>query len=404
MAASTSSAVVASARSSAYRPTSRWTRSTCSRVWVTARSPGRLLGAYTDQNWPPTPPSRSRGRSVAVVGTRPAMSRRSRSPPTWSRSSQGRSLCPSSTNGMTRGRVCTPVDSQRDGHSEVGAGRRSACRPGDAGMHAQRRRLRGARRPAHRGGLGPRRGRSRRRRRGRQHVRVRRAGQEGLHRRAARGGRPQGPRVRGAHPGRRRGRVHGGAVRREARLAAAGGRRRAGVRLLRVDVRPPHDDPRRWPRRVAYPRRPPEAAAAVAGRAAGCRRRRLDPGARGIAAGEPDSRIRAAGRAGPPRRPAVGAAEDRQRLRPAVLVLRDPDVPRRVPVAASRRRAGRGAVAGRRGRARGVPRQRELHVLRQGPRRPDPAGVAAAGARRGRRASSGFGCRTCSRPRSGPAC
>ncbi len=45
---------------------------------------------------------------------------------------------------------------------------------------------------------------------------------------------------------------------------------------------------------------------------------------------------------------------------------------------------GEARVAGRRGRPRGLPGQRELHVLRQGPRRPAAARDAAARARRRR--------------------
>ena len=55
------------------------------------------------------------------------------------------------------------------------------------------------------------------------------------------------------------------------------------------------------------------------------------------------------------------------------------------------------------GRARAVPRQRELDVLRQGPRRPPPARDAAARAGGASTASSGCASRTCSRPRCGPA-
>ena len=50
-----------------------------------------------------------------------------------------------------------------------------------------------------------------------------------------------------------------------------------------------------------------------------------------------------------------------------------------------------GALAGRAGRARAVPRQRELHVLRQGPRRPAAARDAAARAGGGRRRRAGAG-------------
>ena len=71
-------------------------------------------------------------------------------------------------------------------------------------VHPQRGRLRGAGRAPGGRGVDPRRRRRRRRRRGGQHLRLRRAGQEGLDRHAARGRRPQGDRP---HQGRRRGRA-----------------------------------------------------------------------------------------------------------------------------------------------------------------------------------------------------
>ena len=66
----------------------------------------------------------------------------------------------------------------------------------------------------------------------------------------------------------------------------------------------------------------------------------------------PGARQRAARHPRPARRPAVGAAEDRQRLRPAVRVLRHPDVPRRVRLPPPHRRrwprpAGWGSAASR---------------------------------------------------------
>ena len=79
----------------------------------------------------------------------------------------------------------------------------------------------------------------------------------------------------------------------------------------------------------------------------------------------------------------VGGAEDRLRLRPAVLVLRHPGLPRRVRVPPGGRGARRGPVAGLPGRHRDRAGERELHVLRQGPGRPAVAGEAAAPAGRG---------------------
>ena len=61
-------------------------------------------------------------------------------------------------------------------------------------------------------------------------------------------------------------------------------------------------------------------------------------------------------------------------------------------------------VAGRDRRARARPGQRELDVLRQGPRRPARARGAAAASWPRSTASSASGCPTCSRPSCGPAC
>ena len=87
----------------------------------------------------------------------------------------------------------------------------------------------------------------------------------------------------------------------------------------------------------------------------------------------------------------VRGAEARLRLRPALRVLRDPDLPRRVRLPPAGRGARRGAVAGLPGRHRAGAGQRELHLLRQGPRRPALAGEAAAAARRGRGHRPGAG-------------
>ena len=94
--------------------------------------------------------------------------------------------------------------------------------------------------------------------------------------------------------------------------------------------------------------------------------------------------------AAPAREGPDGPAQAGQRLRPALHVLRDPELPRLLRQPTPGRGAGRGALAGGRGRPRAVPGQRELHVLRQGPRRPAPAGdpAARAGRRRRRRAGA----------------
>ncbi|MFC7573322.1 hypothetical protein ACFQX8_13400 [Klenkia terrae] len=78
-------------------------------------------------------------------------------------------------------------------------------------------------------------------------------------------------------------------------------------------------------------------------------------------------------------------------LRPAVRVLRHPVLPRRLRVPPGGRGAGRGPVAGRAGRHRAGAGQRELHLLRQGPRRPADAGEAAAAAGRDPGAVAGPG-------------
>nr|BFE72231.1 hypothetical protein GCM10020092_055320 [Actinoplanes digitatis] len=64
IAASTSSAEYAIARSRGYAAASRYTASICSMVATTASGSERSEGTYTDQNWPPTPPARSRAMSV----------------------------------------------------------------------------------------------------------------------------------------------------------------------------------------------------------------------------------------------------------------------------------------------------------------------------------------------------
>ena len=81
-------------------------------------------------------------------------------------------------------------------------------------------------------------------------------------------------------------------------------------------------------------------------------------------------------------------AEDRVRLRPPVLVLRHPLLPRRVRLPPPARDLGRGPLAGRQRRPRAGPGQRELHLLRQGPGQPAAArgGPARPGRHRGDRA------------------
>ena len=153
------------------------------------------------------------------------------------------------------------------------------------------------------------------------------------------------------HEGGGRGRVPRRAVRRRAGHLAARGRRRARVRRLPRHRRPAALDPRRRGTAPAHAAGPAQAAPDLTGR----------PGRdHGLPAG--------------PRRSAQarhrpdGAAEAGVGLRPALHLLRDPDLPRLVRLPSPLRRARRGALAGRPGCPRAVPGQRELHVLRQGPR------------------------------------
>ena len=70
----------------------------------------------------------------------------------------------------------------------------------------------------------------------------------------------------------------------------------------------------------------------------------------------------------PAQRSAVGPAQARLRLRPPVQLLCHPGVPGCVPVPTGRRDRGRGPVAGAVRRPGGAAGQRELLLLRQGPR------------------------------------
>ena len=134
-------------------------------------------------------------------------------------------------------------------------------RPGHPRLRPQRGRLRGARRPARGRRLPPRRRPGRRRHRGGQHLRLRRGGQEGLRRHAARGLRPQGRRH---HQGGRRGRLPGRALRQGPRRVAARGRRRARLRRLPRHRRQLRVDPGRRAAPPAHPAGPPQAAADLA--------------------------------------------------------------------------------------------------------------------------------------------
>src|ERR1051325_11038390 len=83
----------------------RWTTSICSSVAWRAAGPGKMVGTYTDQNCPPTPPARRRGMSVTNRGLSwlqlAARSMASRAFPRL-RYCQGRSLWPSMSGTWRR--------------------------------------------------------------------------------------------------------------------------------------------------------------------------------------------------------------------------------------------------------------------------------------------------------------
>ncbi len=198
----------------------------------------------------------------------------------------------------------------------------------------------------------------------------------------------------GRHPGRGRGRLPGGAVRRRARRRRCPRPTRCSASTT-TPTSPPGCARSSPARRTTPTRRRTGASCCRSHPSTGRDRRRRGARPRSVGgrAGRDhrgrSARHRAAHRPAPARRRADGPAQAGQRVRPALLVLRDPELPRLVRLPAADRRARRGALAGRAGRARAVPGQRELHVLRQGPRRPAPPRDAAARARRGRRRGAG---------------
>ncbi len=245
--------------------------------------------------------------------------------------------------------------------------------PGHAGLRPQRGRFRGARGAADRGRLGADRGRRRQRRAG-EHLRLHPGGQAGVDHRAA-------LRRRVGRPGRRR-RLPGRALRRRTGRGAA---RDPGAQLRRL-----RRDRRQARRRAGRPQAPgargqgpPHPAAHHPGRTPA--RPASGPGGGSRRALDGSRRRRVPAAAVPRRR---GPAEDRVRLRPPVLLLRDPVLPRRVRLPPAARDPGRGALAGRQRRARAGAGQRELHLLRQGPGQPSAArgGAARPGRDRGHRA------------------
>ena len=164
---------------------------------------------------------------------------------------------------------------------------------------------------------------------------------------------------------------------------AARGRRRARLRLLRRHRRPARRRRRRPAGRAARPARPPHAAAGHARRSARPpRRRRACPGT-------PGCRPRRSAPASTTRRSPTSSSRpgcDRRCTFCAIPSFRGSFVSR--PPADVLAEAQWLAVD-RRARARAG--QRELDLLRQGPRRPARAGGAAAAAGRGRRHRAGPG-------------
>ena len=145
-----------------------------------------------------------------------------------------------------------------------------------------------------------------------------------------------------------------------------------------------------------HARRPPPAAADQPGRA------RAGPG--GAGAGRrlrrhPRPRRRPDRAAQAPRRRPGRAAQARLRLRPPLLVLRHPELPRRLRLAPAVRRPGRGPLARRARRAGAGPGQREL--ARRTARTSATCGCSRRCCPSSRRSSRGSGCPTCSRPRCG---
>ena len=173
----------------------------------------------------------------------------------------------------------------------------------------------------------------------------------------------------GPHARRRRGRLPGRALRQGPRRVAARGRRRARLRRLPRHRGPAAVDPGRRGAPPAHAAGPPQAAPDLTGcdaMRATCRpcRARLDRRHRRARAGERSARrTPAPGRWTRWLRSKLASGCDRRCSFCAIPSFRGSFVSRR-PL----RRAGRGALAGRRGRPRDLPGQREQHVVRQGPR------------------------------------
>ena len=228
------------------------------------------------------------------------------------------------------------------------------------------------------GGLPAGRGPGRRRHRGGQHLRVRRVGQEGLGRHPAGGRRPQG---------------HRSAPRPSSRSAAwpSATARSWPSSLPEADAVLGFDD---------YPDIAARLRSIVAGETHQAHtpqdRRKLLPitpveRALSTAAGRPATRpvppsLRRRLESGPTASLKLASGCDRRcsfcaipSFRGSFVSRRPSDVLQEAP------------LAGRAGRARAVPGQRELHVVRQGPRRPAAARDAAARAGRRRRRRAGAG-------------
>ena len=206
-------------------------------------------------------------------------------------------------------------------------------------------------------------------------------------------------------PGRRGRRLPGRALRQGPRRVAARGRRRARLRRLPRHRRPAALDRGGGDPPRAHPAGPPPAAADLAGRP----RRVRDLGARPRRRTAAPTRSvgcpghRPARRTPPARRRPDGPAQAGQRLRPPLLVLRDPQLPRLVREPPARATCSQEAAVAGRPRASGS--------CSSSARTPRPTARTSATCGCSRRccpswprstASSGCGSPTSSPPRPGP--
>ena len=274
-----------------------------------------------------------------------------------------------------------------------------ARRAGHPRLRPQRGRLRGARRPPRSRRLGAGRRAGGRRRRAGQHLRLRRGGQEGLDRHRC--SRPPTSRAAGAPRRSSPSAAWPSATASELAEALPEADAVLGFDDYPDDLRPAAEHPRR---RAPRPARARATAGALLPLApADARRRQPRPAtsrtcrtASHPASGPRPIAVRLADGPMAPLKLASGC--DRRCTFCAIPSFRGAFVSRRPA-----RRPDRGALAGRAGRPRAVPGERELDVVRQGPRRPAAARDAAAASWPRSTASSGSGSAICSRPRCGRA-